>query len=108
MIMAVGERVREIGLKKAVGAHTFQVMREYLLEAAVIGGIGGLAGYGIGLGLTSLVNAMGASSSLDIFLVTPRLTAIALGFAVVMATLAGIFPALRAARLDPVTALRSL
>ena len=64
--------------------------------------------YGIGLGLTSLVNAMGASSSLDIFLVTPRLTAIALGFAVGMATIAGILPALRAARLDPVTALRSL
>jgi len=108
MIMAVGERVREIGLKKAVGAHTGQVMREYLLEAAMIGAIGGLAGYGLGLGVTSLVNAMGASSSLDIFLVTPRLTAIALGFAVGMATIAGILPALRAARLDPVTALRSL
>ncbi len=108
MIMAVGERVREIGLKKALGAHTFQVMREYLLEAAVIGAIGGLAGYGIGLGLTTLLNVLGSSSNMDIFLVTPRLSAIALGFAVGMATLAGILPALRAARLDPVTALRSL
>ncbi len=108
MIMAVGERVREIGLKKALGAHTFQVMREYLLEAAVIGGIGGLAGYGIGLGLTTLLNVLGSASDMDIFLVTPRLSAIALGFAVTMATLAGVLPALRAARLDPVTALRSL
>jgi putative ABC transport system permease protein len=108
MIMAVGERVREIGLKKAVGAHTGQVMREYLLEAAVIGAIGGLAGYGLGLALTTLLNVLGASSNLDIFLVTPRLTAVALGFAVAMATVAGILPALRAARLDPVTALRSL
>jgi len=107
MIMAVNERVREIGLKKALGAHTGQVMRDYLLEAAVIGAIGGLVGYALGLGLTSLVTAAGGSS-LDIFLVTPRLTAIALGFAVAMATLAGILPALRAARLDPVTALRSL
>jgi len=107
MIMAVNERVREIGLKKAVGAHTGQVMRDFLLEAAVIGAIGGLAGYALGLGLTSLVGAVGGDS-LDIFLVTPRLSAIAIGFAVVMATLAGILPALRAARLDPVTALRSL
>jgi putative ABC transport system permease protein len=107
MIMAVNERVREIGLKKALGAHTGQVMRDYLLEAAVIGAIGGLAGYGLGLGLTSLVSAAGGSS-LDIFLVTPRLSAVALGFAVGMATLAGILPALRAARLDPVAALRSL
>ncbi|HKF78709.1 MAG TPA: ABC transporter permease [Candidatus Dormibacteraeota bacterium] len=108
MIMAVGERVREIGLKKAVGAHTGQVLAEYLLEAAVIGAIGGLAGYGLGLGLTTLVDRLGSSGSLDIFLVTPRLSAIALGFAVALATIAGILPALRAARLDPVTALRSL
>jgi putative ABC transport system permease protein len=107
MIMAVNERIREIGLKKAVGAHTGQVMRDYLLEAAVIGAVGGLVGYALGLGLTSLVGAVGGGS-LDIFLVTPRLSAIAIGFAVVMATLAGVLPALRAARLDPVTALRSL
>ncbi len=108
MIMAVSERVREIGLKKAVGAHTGKIVREYLLEAAVIGALGGLAGYALGLGLTTLINALGASSNLNIFLVTPRLTAVALGFAIGMATLAGILPALRAAHLDPVTALRSL
>ncbi|MDQ6772974.1 MAG: ABC transporter permease, partial [Candidatus Dormibacteraeota bacterium] len=108
MIMAVSERVREIGLKKALGAHTGQIVREYLLEAAVIGALGGLSGYVLGYGLTKLLDVLGASSNLDIFLVTPRLTAIALGFAIGMATLAGILPALRAARLDPVTALRSL
>jgi putative ABC transport system permease protein len=106
MIMAVSERVREIGLKKALGAHTGQVMRDYLLEAAAIGAAGGLVGLALGMGLTSLVDAMGGS--LDIFLVTPRLGAIALGFAVVMATLAGVLPAFRAARLDPVAALHSL
>ncbi len=106
MLMAVGERVREIGLKKALGAHTGRVMVEYMFEAATIGGIGGVAGYLLGFGLTSLIKAVGGSS-LDIFLVTPKLTAIALGFAVAMATVAGIFPAFRAARLDPVRALHS-
>jgi putative ABC transport system permease protein len=106
MIMAVGERIREIGLKKALGAHTGRVMVEYLLEAATIGGAGGVAGFLLGFGLTSLVKALGGSN-LDIFLVTPKLTAIALGFAVAMATVAGIFPAFRAARLDPVRALHS-
>jgi len=106
MIMAVGERIREIGLKKALGAHTGRVMVEYLLEAATIGGVGGVAGFLVGFGLTSLVKGLGGSN-LDIFLVTPKLTAIALGFAVAMATVAGIFPAFRAARLDPVRALHS-
>ncbi len=105
MIMAVAERVREIGLKKALGAHTRQVLVEYLLEAAVIGALGGSAGFLLGLGLTTAVDH--ASSSLDIFLVTPRLTLLSLGFAIGMATLAGIIPAVRAARLDPVSALRS-
>jgi putative ABC transport system permease protein len=108
MIMAVSERIREIGLKKALGAHTFAVMREYLLEAAVIGAIGGAAGYALGLGLTTLVDSVGQSGGFDIFLVTPRLSVLALGFAVTLATLAGILPALRAARMDPVSALRSL
>lgn len=108
MIMAVGERIREIGLKKALGAHTGRVMLEYLLEAAVIGAIGGLVGFAIGLGLTTLVDSAGGSSGFDIFLVTPRLTTIALGFAVTLSVVAGILPAFRAARLDPVAALRSL
>lgn len=107
MIMAVSERTREIGLKKALGAHTSHVLREYLLEAAVIGLIGGLAGYLLGLVLTTFLNAAGRASNLDVFLVTPALTALCIGFAVSIATLAGIVPALRASRLEPVTALRS-
>jgi putative ABC transport system permease protein len=107
MIMAVTERFREIGLKKAVGAHTRHILREYLTEATLIGFIGGGIGYLLGLGLTSLLNSLGKASNLDLFLVTPNLTLIALGFAVALGALAGVIPAFRAARLDPVTALRT-
>jgi putative ABC transport system permease protein len=107
MIMAVTERFREIGLKKAVGAHTGHVLREFLTEAVLIGFIGGAIGYGTGVALTNLLNLAGRSSNLELFLITPSLTAIALGFAVALGALAGVIPALRAARLDPVTALRT-
>jgi putative ABC transport system permease protein len=107
MIMAVTERFREIGLKKAVGAHTGHVLREFLTEAVLIGFLGGAIGYGIGVALTNLLNLAGKSSNLELFLVTPTLTVIALGFAVALGALAGVIPALRAARLDPVTALRT-
>jgi len=107
MIMAVTERFREIGLKKAVGAHTGHVLREYLAEAVLIGFVGGAVGYGLGVALTNLINLAGRSSNLELFLVTPTLTAIALGFAVALGALAGVIPAFRAARLDPVTALRT-
>jgi putative ABC transport system permease protein len=107
MIMAVTERFREIGLKKAVGAHTGHVLREYLAEAVLIGALGGAVGYGLGVVLTNTINLLGRSSNLELFLITPTLTVIALGFAVALGALAGVIPAFRAARLDPVTALRT-
>ena len=106
MFMAVSERVREIGLKKAVGASTRHLLGEFLAESAAIGLLGGVAGWVIGLAVTVAVNArMGADN--QIFSVTPGLTAFAIGFAVALGAVAGLLPAWRAARLDPVTALRS-
>ena len=107
MVMAVSERVREIGLKKAIGATTKAVMREFLLESAFIGLIGGVIGFGIGLAVTTLINATMPASQGAIFLVTPGLAALCIGFALFLGTVAGIIPALRASRLDPVTALRA-
>jgi putative ABC transport system permease protein len=107
MIMSVTERSREIGLKKAVGAHTGDVLREYLMEATLIGFLGGAIGYALGAGLANLLDAAGRSSNQELFLVTPRLTAVALGFAVALGALSGLVPAFRAARLDPVMALRT-
>ena len=107
MIMAVSERIHEIGLKKAIGASTGAVTREFLLESTFIGLVGGLVGFAIGFGVTALVNATIPASQGAIFLVTPGLAVTCVAFAVGLGAVAGILPALRAARLDPVTALRA-
>jgi putative ABC transport system permease protein len=107
MFMAVAERVREIGLKKAVGATTRHIMGEFLLEAVFIGVLGGLIGYGLGVAITVIANALTPPGQSTLFLVTLPLTVFALGFAAALGAVAGILPAWRAARLDPVTALRN-
>ncbi|HVS50200.1 MAG TPA: ABC transporter permease [Candidatus Dormibacteraeota bacterium] len=107
MFMAVAERVREIGLKKAVGATTFNIMGEFLVEATLIGIVGGVVGYGLGALITIIANATTPPGQSTLFLVTPNLTILAIGFATVLGAVAGVLPAWRAARLDPVTALRN-
>jgi putative ABC transport system permease protein len=107
MFMAVAERVREIGLKKAVGATTFNVMSEFLLEATFIGFVGGVLGYGIGALITVIVNATTPTGQPTLFLITWNLTILSIGFAVVLGAVAGVLPAWRAARMDPVLALRT-
>jgi putative ABC transport system permease protein len=108
MIMSVNERRHEIGLKKAVGASDGEIVGEYLIEAAVIGLLGGTIGLLLGWGLASLLNAVTAQAlgGSAIFNVTPRLMLTAIGFAVILGMIAGLYPAWNAARLDPVKALR--
>lgn len=107
MFMAVAERVREIGLKKAVGATTFNIMGEFLLESTFIGLVGGLLGYGIGVLITVLANGTTPVGQPTLFLVTVNLTILAIGFATALGAVAGVLPAWRAARMDPVIALRT-
>ncbi len=107
MFMAVAERIREIGLKKAVGATTRHIMGEFLLEATFIGALGGVVGYGIGVLITVIANGTTPPGQATLFLITVRLTVLSLGFAIALGAVAGILPAWRAARLDPVTALRN-
>jgi len=107
MFMAVAERVREIGLKKAVGATTRNIMGEFLLEATFIGALGGVIGYGLGVLITVIANGTTPPGQSTLFLITIRLTALSLGFAIALGAVAGILPAWRAATLDPVTALRN-
>ncbi len=107
MVMTVSERVREIGIKKAVGASTGAILREFLIEATLLGAIGGVIGLSMGALLVVVLNAQTAGSGTSVFLLTPMLLLRSFLFATVLGALAGIYPAMRAARLDPVTALRS-
>jgi len=111
MAMAVLERTREIGILKALGARARDVRRVFLLEAAGIGAAGGLLGLAAGTLAGVLMNAAAHALSdlpgdLRLFHVSIPLAAGAVGFAVLVSSVAGVFPARRAARLDPVGALR--
>lgn len=108
MVMSVSERVREIGIRKAVGASDFDILREYLLESALIGILGGLIGLGLGAVAVAILNDLAREAAgTAIFVITLRLLVGSLLFAAVLGTLAGFFPSLRAARLRPVEALKA-
>ena len=106
MTMSVSERTSEIGLKKALGARTSDILREYLTEAGAIGLLGGLIGAALGAGFVSAINMQMAEKGAEIFLITPRLVAISLAFAAALGSVSGIYPAYRAANLDCVRALK--
>jgi putative ABC transport system permease protein len=102
MLVSVTERTREIGIRKALGARSRDILAQFLVEATTLSLSGGLIGIVLGVGVALLV---GAVSPLPAGVNVP---AIALG--IVMSSLVGIFfgsyPAARAARLDPIEALR--
>ena len=106
MAMSVAERTREIGIKRAIGASRFATVRELVVEAGVIGLIGGLLGLLLGAIVVMLANRAGASSGTILFDLTAGTAIFALVFASVLGMLAGLIPAWSAARLDPVQALR--
>ena len=106
MAMSVAERTREIGIKRAIGARRRRIIRELMVEAGVIGAIGGILGVALGALVAVLGNEAGRSSGTVLFELTPGTAAFAFIFSTLLGTVAGIVPAWSAARLDPVAALR--
>ena len=102
MLVSVTERTREIGIRLAIGALERQVLSQFLVEAVVLSLFGGLAGIMLGLGL-----ALMATNMLQVpFTVDPTIIVVAFLFSAVVGIVFGYFPARRAARLDPIEALR--
>jgi putative ABC transport system permease protein len=103
MLVAVAERTREIGIRKSLGARRRDILAQFLVEAATLSTFGAAIGIGLGIGLSKFIAA-----------VSPLPSSVALwsvGVAIVLGAgvgiLAGIYPASRASRLDPIVALRA-
>jgi putative ABC transport system permease protein len=102
MLVSVTERTREIGTRLAIGALAGQVLTQFLIEAVVLSLFGGLIGVALGLGLSwMLASAIKVPMALDFSVI-----ALAFGFSAAVGIIFGYFPARKAARLDPIEALR--
>jgi putative ABC transport system permease protein len=107
MLVSVTERIREIGLRKAVGAKRRDILIQFLIEAATLGLCGGAVGVGLGWVIVKIMSVIATSAG---FSFTARLPGDAIGLAVgvsiFVGLVSGLYPAIRAARLDPIESLR--
>ncbi|HLG06072.1 MAG TPA: ABC transporter permease [Gemmatimonadales bacterium] len=106
LLISVRERVREIGIRKALGADDGAILRLFLAESMTLAGLGALLGVGGGIGLILVTKAIGASfgKQFDIPVNLPAVIS-AVGFALLTGLVFGWYPARRAARLDPIEAI---
>ena len=114
MIMSILERTREIGIMKAIGAEDREIKLIFFVEAAVIGVVGGVIGVLVAWGIDGVANRLAyrfilkpqGASFIDFFDLPLYLSLGAIGFALLVSIIAALYPASRAARIDPVRALR--
>jgi putative ABC transport system permease protein len=103
MLMSVRERTKEIGLRRAVGALRRDIRNQFLFESAMLAGAGGVAGVVVGVGLSWAVSWLGYWPAMISW---PAAT-VAFAFSVAVGVFFGLYPAIRAARLEPIEALRT-
>jgi putative ABC transport system permease protein len=104
MLASIAQRVRELGVRLAVGARRRDVFLQILAESTVIGIIGGVLGLGAAVLLLELLGNLAPLESPPV--IEPSAILISVGFATAVGVLSGLYPAWRASRLDPITALR--
>jgi putative ABC transport system permease protein len=103
MLVSVTERTREVGLRKAVGAKNRDILVQFLIEAVALSALGGLIGVAAGIGAAQLITPLlGGTRAL----VTPQSVVLALAVSLGIGVFFGLYPANRAARLNPIDALR--
>ncbi len=102
MLVSVTERTREIGIRMAVGARRSDIMRQFLIEALVISVTGGLMGIALGVSLGFLISNLGDWETV----ITPYSIVLGFVFSVLVGLVFGIYPARKAAHMDPIEALR--
>ena len=105
MLVTVNERTREIGIRKAVGARRRDIMWQFLIESIALTGIGGVLGIILGWSITQAVERIPQAQGLQL-LITPGTVIIAVGVSVAIGVVFGLYPAMRAARMHPIQALR--
>jgi putative ABC transport system permease protein len=106
MLLAVGERTREIGICKAVGATTRKILMQFFLESMILTLVAGITGIFFGWSLCALINQFPKIDFFAGMIVTPQVGLVAFGFLILVGALSSIYPAFMAAVVDPIEALR--
>lgn len=106
LIISVNERLREIGIRKAVGAEDGAIFQQFIIESVTISVVGGLVGLALGAGLCQLITFAAGQMGQDfLFTVSGKGSLLGMSFAIAVGFLFGLYPAIKASRLDPIDAI---